>query len=114
MMTQTSVLLDAVSGCPCATPPEYAVPGPALDCLLLPLPDLPPLTYLTVDSLTEGVGLSQVVPYVSRLAAGGMPVTLHPFEKEDPPASLRNRLAAVGVRWRAHRFLSAGPLAGLE
>lgn len=39
------------------------------------------VTYLTMDSVTEGVGASQVWPYVSRLAHRGQPVRLVSFEK---------------------------------
>src|SRR5438105_4021706 len=76
--------------------------------------EVPPLTYLTHDSLAEGVGASQVVPYVTRLAERGIDVTLHSFEKHGPESALTDRLSASGVDWRPHRFLPGGPLAGLE
>jgi len=66
--------------------------------------DLPPLTYLTVDSIAEGVGLSQVVRYVERLAGRNVDVTLHSFEKAAPDRAVAERLAAAGVDWHAHRF----------
>jgi glycosyltransferase involved in cell wall biosynthesis len=75
--------------------------------------DLPPLTYLTVDSMAEGVGASQVVPYVTGLASRGVDVTLHSFEKHDPDEALRRRLADGGVRWRAHRWRGGGSVPGL-
>lgn len=75
--------------------------------------DLPPLTYLTIDSMSEGVGLSQVVPYVSRLALRGLDVTLHSFEKEEPPTPVRRALSAAGVHWRPHAFRGAGSAGGL-
>ena len=75
--------------------------------------NLPPLTYLTIDSMSEGVGFSQVVPYVARLAERGVDVTLHSFEKEDPPEFVTARLAAAGVRWRPHVFRGAGTAGGV-
>lgn len=73
----------------------------------------PPLTYLTVDSMAEGVGRSQVVAYVERLAARGMEVILHSFEKQAPDEAVARRLGAAGVRWRPHRFREGGSVAGL-
>lgn len=75
--------------------------------------NLPPLTYLTIDSMSEGVGFSQVVPYVAQLAERGVDVTLHSFEKVDPPAFVTARLSAAGVRWRPHVFRGAGTAGGV-
>lgn len=74
---------------------------------------LPPLTYLTTDSMSEGVGVSQVVPYVVRLARHGMEVTLHSFEKGEPDAFVGRRLASAGVNWKPHRFRLPGTPGGL-
>lgn len=74
---------------------------------------LPPLTYLTVDSMSEWVGLSQVVPYVERLAARDMAVCLHSFERGTPDPSVMARLAQAGVDWRPHRFGPSGAAGGL-
>jgi len=73
---------------------------------------LPPLTYLTVDSVSEGIGLSQVVRYVERLARRGLDVTLHSFEQHDPDPAVAARLHAAGARWRPHRFRGAGSAGG--
>lgn len=73
----------------------------------------PTLTYLSVDSMAEGVGQSQVLAYVERLAASGMDVILHSFEKEAPDEAVARRLRAAGVRWRPHRFRRGGSVAGL-
>lgn len=70
----------------------------------------PALTYLTMDSVVGGVGASQVLPYVERLAAGGLKVELHSFEHGSPQ---RPRLDD-GVVWCPHRFGPLGPLAGLS
>lgn len=74
---------------------------------------LSPLTYLTTDSLAEGVGASQVLPYVERLAGRGVVVLLHSFEKDRPPAETVARLADAGVEWTAHPFGGLGARAGV-
>lgn len=73
---------------------------------------LPPLTYLTVDSMAGSVGRSQVVPYVIRLAARGVDVTLHSFEPSTPDPAVGEALGAAGVRWRPHGFRGAGAAGG--
>ena len=72
------------------------------------------LTYLTFDSVREGVGASQVVPYVEGLATSGRRVTLHSFEKTGIDEQTRNRLSGAGVRWVPHRFGRRGAAGGLE
>lgn len=74
--------------------------------------DLPPLTYLTFDSALRGVGASQVTPYLRRLAARGMAVTLHSFEPRDPDGRERATFEEAGIRWRPHRFRSLGSAGG--
>ncbi|MCA1572882.1 MAG: hypothetical protein LC798_21840 [Chloroflexi bacterium] len=75
--------------------------------------DIPPLTYLSVDSVSQGVGLSQVVRYVERVANRGVDVTLHSFEQGAPSADVAARLSAAGVRWRPHRFRVSGAGGGV-
>lgn len=75
--------------------------------------NLPPLTYLTFDSLADGVGASQVLPYVERLARRGLDVTVHSFEPAVPSAALRRRLSTTGAKWRPHRFGPGGSVMGL-
>lgn len=74
---------------------------------------LPPLTYLTVDSLVEGVGASQVLPYVERLARRGLDITVHSFEHADASAEVERRLLSSGVTWRPHAFGPAGTRGGM-
>lgn len=76
--------------------------------------DLPPLTYLTVDSVSEGIGASQVLAYVERLALRGVRVHLHSFEKVAPRAALGERFARVGATWTPHPFRRHGTAGGLE
>jgi glycosyltransferase involved in cell wall biosynthesis len=73
---------------------------------------LPRLTYLTVDSIATGVGTSQVLPYVTRLAQRGLEVTLHTFERGQPPPTLSAQVRQIGVDWRPHRFRGNGTAGG--
>jgi hypothetical protein len=66
-----------------------------------------------VDSTAEGVGRSQVVPYVVRLAERGVSITLHSFEKHAPDPDVATRLAAAGAAWRPHPFRVRGGTGGL-
>lgn len=74
--------------------------------------DLPPITYLTTDSLSEGVGASQVLAYVTRLAERGARVHLHTMEKAAPDAEVADQLRRRGVDWQPHRFGRPGPAGG--
>ncbi|MGH2661333.1 MAG: glycosyltransferase [Actinomycetota bacterium] len=74
--------------------------------------DLPPLVYLTFDSVREGVGASQVLPYIEGLAARGVAVTLHSYEKEAPDPDTVRKLRGKGVRWVARTFGRPGSAGG--
>jgi hypothetical protein len=74
---------------------------------------LPALTYLSFDSMAEGVGWSQVVPYVEGLGRRGMEVTLHSFEKTSPDEGVARRLQAADVAWRPHPFNNGGTREGM-
>jgi len=76
--------------------------------------DLPPLTYLTFDEVGRGVAASQVVPYVERLAAAGLRVTLHSYEQVPPTDGLRSRLRTAGVEWHVHAFRPGGARSALR
>lgn len=75
--------------------------------------NLPTLTYLAMDSVEEGVGASQILPYVERLAARGVDVVLHTFEKTSPSGSISARLRRAGVRWVPHPFGDFGSVGGM-
>jgi glycosyltransferase involved in cell wall biosynthesis len=75
---------------------------------------LPRLTYLSFDSVTAGVGASQVLPYVRGLARRGVQVSLHTFEKVPPGEDLRLSLHNEGMTWVAHPFGAAGARGGLS
>jgi len=71
------------------------------------------LTYLAIDGITEGVGASQVVPYVEGLARRGAQVTVHSFEHHRPSPTTRWRVEAPGVVWHPHLFHGRGSVAGV-
>ncbi len=70
-----------------------------------------PLIYLSMDSVLVGVGTSQVLPYVQRLAAGGLDVELHSFEQAMPGGGAARQLGP-GIGWHPHRFGRAGQVGG--
>lgn len=74
---------------------------------------LPTITYLTTDSISEGIGASQVLSYVERLAERGLALQLHSFEKQPPTSDLRQRLRQHGVDWHPHAFGSYGARGGV-
>jgi glycosyltransferase involved in cell wall biosynthesis len=75
---------------------------------------LPQVTYLSMDATDEGVGASQVVPYVERLARRGIAVELHTFEKRQPSPTLATALATSGVTWHPHVFGAFGSKGALR
>lgn len=72
------------------------------------------LTYATVDSLSEGVGSSQIAPLMEKLSANGMKINLISFEKNSPPITLIERMESAGVQWTQIPFGNFGLLGGLE
>lgn len=73
-----------------------------------------PLTYLSMDSLDEGIGASQVLAYVERFAERGIEVRLHSFEKGTPATWIEDRLGAAGVRWLPRPFGRMGAVGGMQ
>ena len=69
------------------------------------------LTYVTIDSIQEGVGQSQVLAYIKRLSKK-QAITLITFEKLDPSLSLISELRGYGVDWRYIRFGKKGIYGG--
>ncbi len=72
------------------------------------------LTYLSVDSVQEGVGSSQITPLILGLANKGLKVCLITFEKTTPSSDLVEIFSAVGVTWIAKEFGGYGAIAGLK
>ena len=72
------------------------------------------LTYVTIDSLTEGVGSSQITPLIARLSKAGLKINLISYEKSNPPAELLDYFESIGVEWNSRRFGSNGLIGGVE
>lgn len=69
------------------------------------------LTYLTFDSLYEGVGASQVLAYL-KLLASDFDITLINFEKETPGQDLLLQMEGFGIQWIPLPFGKNGALGG--
>ncbi len=71
------------------------------------------LTYVTIDSLSEGVGSSQITPLISRLSKSGLKINLISFEKSNPSTHLRDYFESLGVEWNSRPFGSNGLIGGV-
>ena len=71
------------------------------------------LTYVTIDSLVEGVGSSQITPLISRLSKLGLKINLISYEKSEPPLDLVNNLKSLGVEWNSRPFGLNGLIGGI-
>lgn len=72
------------------------------------------LSYVTIDSLSEGVGSSQITPLISRLAESGLKINLISYEKRKPDLDLVEYFQTIGVNWNFREFGSTGLIGGLE
>ena len=57
------------------------------------------LAYITIDSLSEGVGSSQITPLISRLSKAGLKINLIGYEKSKPNSELIEYFRSIGVAW---------------
>lgn len=71
------------------------------------------LTYLTFDSLEEGVGASQVLEYVLKIAQSGRKVTIVSFEKNSPRGNIQKTLSENGIEWEPLSFGKFGISGGI-
>ncbi len=71
------------------------------------------LTYLTIDSLTEGVGSSQISPLIFRLSQSGLKINLISFEKSQPKIEVIDYFRGLGVEWNFRQFKSDGLINGI-
>ena len=72
------------------------------------------LTYVTIDSLSEGVGSSQITPLISRLSKSGLKINLISYEKTNPNSELIAYFESIGVKWNFRNFGFNGLLGGIE
>ncbi len=71
------------------------------------------ISYLSVDSIQEGVGSSQITPLILGLAERGKSVCLVTFEKVKPSDALIEIFSRAGVVWIAKDFGRNGSIGGL-
>jgi hypothetical protein len=70
------------------------------------------LNYLTFDSLQEGVGASQVLAYVLKIAPHRR-VVLISFEKTEPSPKLLESINDAGIQWKRLDFGNFGSIGGV-
>jgi len=71
------------------------------------------LTYVTNDSVSEGVGSSQITPLIHRLSKRGLKINLISFEKTNPQTKLITFFKKLGVEWNPQPFGSSGLIGGV-
>lgn len=71
------------------------------------------LTYLTVDSISEGVGSSQILPLLRILAKSGLSINLISFEKSSVSSDVSKKIEGDGIVWNPREFSKNGPHGGL-
>jgi len=71
------------------------------------------LTYVTIDSLLEGVGSSQIIPLLTRLSKTGLKINLISYEKNEPRNELIDQLRTLGIKWNSQHFGSNGLIGGV-
>jgi hypothetical protein len=64
------------------------------------------LTYITTDSIQEGVGSSQIVPLLKLLSEAQLKVNLISYEKRLPPSDLIDEFSILGINWDFKNFNS--------
>ena len=72
------------------------------------------LTYVTIDSLAEGVGSSQITPLITRLSKAGLKICLISYEKSKPAQYLQDYFNSHGVNWVSKTFGTNGFTGGLQ
>lgn len=72
------------------------------------------LTYITIDSLAEGVGSSQITPLISRLSKAGLKINLISYEKSKQNSELTDYFKLIGVDWNARAFGVTGFMGGMD
>ena len=72
------------------------------------------LTYVTVDSVSEGVGSSQILPLLRGISQEGLSVNLISFEKNRPTTDLEYQVKSLGIHWSIHEFKNFGAVSGLS
>ena len=71
------------------------------------------VTYLTIDSIQEGVGSSQILPLLKQLSLAGLKVHLISFEKIQPSDELFLSVSRMGISWHQIDFGREGVFGGI-
>ena len=71
------------------------------------------VSYVTNDSVAEGVGSSQIIPLIKRLAADGLKINLISYEKLNPSGEMKSLFEEWGVIWFPQVFDGHGTVKGL-
>ena len=72
------------------------------------------LTYVTIDSIAEGVGSSQISPLITLLSKDDMKINLISFEKTSPSNEMKDYFMSLGVTWNFQHFGRGGLFGGIE
>jgi glycosyltransferase involved in cell wall biosynthesis len=72
------------------------------------------LTYVTIDSLAEGVGSSQITPLIAKLSKSGLKIHLISYEKLKPETDLVTFFESLGVSWNFQTFGAKGLVGGIK
>jgi glycosyltransferase involved in cell wall biosynthesis len=72
------------------------------------------LTYVTIDSLSEGVGSSQIKPLLHKLSSAGLKINLISYEKSEPDPRILDFFDSIRVDWTPRQFGLGGPLGGIN
>lgn len=72
------------------------------------------VTYITIDSISEGVGSSQITPLLTRLSQTDLKINLISYEKSKPSSELTDYFNSIGVNWNARPFGANGFLGGVQ
>jgi hypothetical protein len=60
------------------------------------------INYISFDSISEGVGASQILKLAEAYISLGQEINLVTFEKVKPSKDLINKVLSSGIRW-AHK-----------
>lgn len=72
------------------------------------------LTYVTIDSISEGVGSSQIRPLLRKFAEEGLAINLISFEKNPPSKSVVSEFEKSKITWNKRAFEKKGYTGGLS
>jgi glycosyltransferase involved in cell wall biosynthesis len=71
------------------------------------------IVYVTHDSLSEGIGMSQIVPVLLGLTKAGFSVGVISCEKRKPPSQLVEMLGDQNILWKPINFGRNGAIGGV-